>query len=311
MKINVYNEYDPLKTVIIGDASKLYFPDSHAIENEENKPWWEKLRNNTIFPLLRGKKVPYFITKQYQKELADFEKLLKEHQVEVLKLEPIDYPATLPPKEMGMGQMYARDSAMSVGDLFIEGNLQIDMRKKERLGYQKIVADLKKNKKVATMSQHETACLEGGDVIVDYPNVFVGIGKYASNLPGVNWLRKQLDSSWKIIPIRIKDSAILHLDCCMTIIGPKTAIICREVLEELPEELADFTFIDIDKKVRQEMAGNVLVLGNKKVVVQKRHKKLQEDLKKHGFTPLPLSFTWHAFLEGAFRCASCPLEREK
>ncbi|MEX2784248.1 dimethylarginine dimethylaminohydrolase family protein [Streptococcus sp. H49] len=309
--IHICNEYDPLKKVIIGDASWLYFPDSHAIENEENKPWWEKLRNNIIFPLLRDKKVPQFITRQFQKELAAFEALLKENHIDVLKVDPIDYPSSLPPQEMGMGQMYARDSAMAVGDVFIEGNLQIDMRKKERLGYQKIIDKIRTDSKVVTMSQSDSAYLEGGDVLVDYPNVFVGIGKYASNMSGINWLRKQLDESWNIVPIYLKDDSILHLDCCMTIIGPKTAIICREVLEELPEELSDFTFIDIDKKVRQEMAGNVLVLGDNKVVVQKRHKKLQEDLRAHGFTPLPLSFTWHALLEGAFRCASCPLERGK
>ncbi|AXQ78608.1 arginine deiminase [Streptococcus chenjunshii] len=311
MKINVYNEYSPLKRVIIGDASELYFPDSHAIENEKNKPWWEKLRNNVIFPLLRDRKVPMIITKQFQKELAAFEALLKANHVEVLKVDPIDYPSSLPPQEMGMGQMYARDSAMSVGNVFIEGNLQIEMRKKERLGYQTIITEISASNKVASIPQEDAVYLEGGDVIVDYPNIFVGIGKYASNLSGVNWLRKQLDASWNIVPIYLKDDSILHLDCCMTIIGPKTAIICRDVLEELPQELSDFTFIDIDKKVRQEMAGNVLVLGDKKVVVQQRHKKLQEDLRAHGFTPLPLSFTWHALLEGAFRCATCPLERGK
>lgn len=310
MKVNVYNEYDPLKSVIIGDATRLYFPDRHDIENEAGKPWWEKLRNNTIFPLLRGNKVPNFIAKAFQKELANFEKLLQENHVEVLKVDPIKPVQTDNPMELGMGQMYARDSAMAVGDIFIEGNLRFDMRKKERLGYQKILTELKKDNRVESMSQTDIPCLEGGDVLVDYPNVFVGIGKYASNLSGLNWLRNQLDSSWNVVPIHIKDGGILHLDCCMTIVGPKTAIICPEVLEELPKELADFTFIEIDKKVRQEMAGNVLVLGNKKIIVQKRHKQLQEDLKKHGFIPLPLSFSWHAFLEGAFRCASCPLERE-
>lgn len=310
MKINIYNEYAPLKTVIIGNASHLFFPDSHAIENEESKPWWEKLRNKLIFPLLRGRKVPAFITKRFQKELTAFETLLLKNQVDVLKIDAITPPKTDNPAELGMGQMYARDSAISVGDLFIEGNLQIDMRKKERLGYQRIVDEIKKDNKVTTMSQDEPIYLEGGDVLVDYPNVFVGIGKYASNMSGINWLRKQLDNSWNVVPVYLKDDGILHLDCCMTIIGPKIAIICREVLEELPKELSDFTFIDIDKKIRQEMAGNVLVLGHNKVIVQERHKQLQEDLKKHGFTPLPLSFSWHAFLEGAFRCVSCPLERQ-
>ncbi|WP_273712712.1 dimethylarginine dimethylaminohydrolase family protein [Leuconostoc mesenteroides] len=317
MKINVYNEYDPLKEVIIGDATKLYFPDTHEIEQEEHTAKWKQFMTKHIYTLLRGKKVPSFLAKKFQRELAEFQRILETHGVKVHHVDSVT-PTKLDP--YGMGQMYVRDSAMSVGEHFIEGNVQIEMRKIERRGYQRIVAAINDKNQVHTLNQKDKIYLEGGDVIVNYPYVFVGIGKYASNEAGAKWLQSILDKDyeneivdkpWKVVPVYLNDDAILHLDCCMTIIGPKTAIIHKPVLKDLPKELVDYKFIDIDAKTRKEMGGNVLVIGPKKVIVQKRHTALQEALKNEGYTVIPIVFTWHSLLDGALRCASCPLVREK
>ncbi|MGO3317274.1 MAG: dimethylarginine dimethylaminohydrolase family protein [Leuconostoc mesenteroides] len=297
MKINVYNEYDPLKEVIIGDATKLYFPDTHEIEQEEHTAKWKQFMTKHIYTLLRGKKVPSFLAKKFQRELAEFQRILETHGVKVHHVDSVT-PTKLDP--YGMGQMYARDSAMSVGEHFIEGNVQIEMRKIERRGYQRIVAAINDKNQVHTLNQKDKIYLEGGDVIVNYPYVFVGIGKYASNEAGAKWLQSILDKDyeneivdkpWKVVPVYLNDDAILHLDCCMTIIGPKTAIIHKPVLKDLPKELVDYKFIDIDAKTRKEMGGNVLVIGPKKVIVQKRHTALQEALKNEGYTVIPIVIT--------------------
>lgn len=317
MKINVYNEYDPLKAVIIGNAEKLYFPDTHEIEQEDHTAKWKQFLTKHIYTLLRGKKVPHFLTKKFQRELAEFKRILEANGVQVYTVDSVTPTFNDP---YGMGQMYARDSTMCVGEHLIEGNVQIEMRKIERRGYQTIIKKIAENNQVHTLDQKEEIYLEGGDVIVNYPYVFVGIGKYASNEAGARWLQQVLDEDtekhvvekpWKVIPIYLKDDAILHLDCCMTIIGPKTALIHKPVLKELPEEMADYHFIEIDAKTRHEMGGNVLVIGPKKVIVQKRHTALQRALEENGYTVISIGFTWHALLDGALRCASCPLVREK
>ncbi|MFT8319890.1 MAG: arginine deiminase family protein [Bacillus sp. (in: firmicutes)] len=309
MNITIYNEYDPLEKVIIGSAESLYFPDAHEIEQEEGMPAWKQFLTNYVYRMLKGKKVPELIKRQFKKELYSLKKLLEDHGVEVLTVDPI-----IPKTEdaPGIGQMFARDSVISLGNQLIEGNLQIEMRKKELLGYQKIIDMVSNNNDILSVPTKEDIFLEGGDVIIDKPYIFVGVGKYASNLAGVEWLRSHLDNSWHVVPIQLSNDAILHLDCCMTIVGPKKAIIHRESLQQpLPKELSDYKFIEIDGKTRKQMGSNVLVIGPNKVIVQKRHRKLQKSLKQAGFTVLPLSFTWHALLDGAFRCASCPLSRTR
>lgn len=309
MNITIYNEYDPLEKVIIGSAESLYFPDTHEIEQEEGMTAWKQFVTKHVYPRIKGKKVPEFVKRQFKKELSSLKTLLEEQGVEVLTVDPVIPKAEDVP---GIGQMYARDSVMCLDEYLIEGNLQIDMRKKELLGYKKIIEGISRENQVLSVPTEGEIYLEGGDVIIDKPYVFVGVGKYASNLAGVQWLREHLDDSWKVIPIQLANDAILHLDCCMTIIGPKTAIIHRDSLQQpLPKELSDFRFIEIDEKTRKQMGSNVLVIGPNKVVVQKRHRALQESLKKAGFTVFPLSFTWHALLDGAFRCATCPLSRTR
>lgn len=89
-----------------------------------------------IYTLLRGKKVPSFLAKKFQRELAEFQRILETHGVKVHHVDSVT-PTKLDP--YGMGQMYARDSAMSVGEHFIEGNVQIEMQKLNDVGIKELL----------------------------------------------------------------------------------------------------------------------------------------------------------------------------
>jgi N-dimethylarginine dimethylaminohydrolase len=105
-------------------------------------------------------------------------------------------------------------------------------------------------------------------------------------------------------------SGILHLDCCLTLIGPRLGIIHRDSLvQPLPPPLNTYEFIEVDARTRHELGTNALVLDEKTIVVQSRHHHLQRQLRERGFHIIPLDFTWHARLGGAFRCATVPLRR--
>ncbi|MCQ2011360.1 arginine deiminase family protein [Sporolactobacillus sp. STSJ-5] len=306
--IHIVNEYDPLKTVVLGIADKLYFPGTHDIEMEDESAWWKKLLNVLIYRNLERKRVPSFLEKKFQKELRNFEQVLKTQGIEVIHLDEV---VPLENESSGLGQMYARDAVFCVGENMIAGNLQIEMRKKERRGFESIFSKYDDGTHVQKLDPQGSAFLEGGDVMVDYPYVYVGIGKYASNMEGAEWLQKFLGSEVKVVPVHLKNEGILHLDCCMTIIGEKTGIIHRPSLEDpLPYPLNTYDFIEVDSKVRHEMGTNVLVLAPDQVVVQKRHKDLQKELQDRGYEVFPLDFTWHTRLDGAFRCTTCPVVRE-
>ncbi len=307
MKISVYNEWSPLEEVVLGIAPELYFPATHPIELEPVNPWWRRALTVMLSTIAKGRRVPACITNKYVAELEALQKVLIEHGVKVYRPAPI---TPLAKESLGLAQMFARDPIMAVGNTLIVGQLQIEMRHKERRGFDSLLAELTRNSERVVSIPSNDIFLEGGDVMIDLPYVYVGVGKYGSNTKGVEWLQSQLGTAVKVVPVPLATSGILHLDCCMTLIGPRLGIIHRESLvSPLPPPLDTYEFIEVDAHTRQELGTNVLILDPKTIIVQLRHVQLQQDLQEHGFRVIPLDFSWHTQLDGAFRCATAPIRR--
>lgn len=306
-QISVNNEWSQLEEVVLGIAPELYFPAIHPIELESVNPWWRRASAVMLYAIAKGRRVPAWITQKYVAELEALRKVLLEHGVTVHRPAPITPLAEEPP---GLGQMFARDPIMAVGNILIVGQLQIEMRHKERRGLDSLLSNLASNSTHVVSIPSDDIILEGGDVIVDLPFVYVGVGKYGSNRKGVEWLQSQLGSAVTVVPVPLVVPGILHLDCCMTLIGPRLGIIHRESLvSPLPPPLDAYEFIEVDARTRQELGTNVLVLDPKTIIVQSRHVQLQKNLRERGFRVIPLDFSWHTRLDGAFRCATAPIRR--
>lgn len=304
---NVYNEYDSLKEVFLGTANTLYFPQSHDIEKEENSTALSRFLTKCIYPLFSGKKVPDWIARKFRKEEEELLKILLEYGVKVHRPNDV-VPLTSEP--LGLGQMFARDPIITVGNTTLNSSLQIPMRQKENRGFDTLLEKLTSNGVRVENLKEQMAFLEGGDVIVDFPYIFVGQSKYGSNQKGINWLKSIVGNTFEIIPVLITDPSVLHLDCAMTIIGNNKGIIHRKSLQaELPEPLSKYDFIEVDDKTAKQLGTNVLVINPNTIVVQKRHKKLIKSLTEKNFKVVPIDFTWHTLLGGAFRCATSPLNR--
>lgn len=308
-QVSVYSEYQTLKEVFVGTANVLYFPESHDIETEEKATGISKLLSKRIYPKFAGKKVPDWLARKFRKEEEALLSVLKEHNVIIHRPDDV---VPLPNEPLGLGQMYARDPIISVGNTTLNSQLQIPMRRKENRGFKNLLTKLAENGVRVETLREEDVYLEGGDVIVDYPYIFVGQSKYGSNQKGIKWLEKIVGNTFEIIPVEITDPSVLHLDCALTIIGYKKGIIHRKSLTaDLPEPLNTYEFIEVDDKTAKQLGTNVLMLNPATVLVQKRHKKLKRALESKGFNVIPLKFTWHARLGGAFRCATSPIFRTR
>lgn len=307
--MSIYNEYAKLKEVILGISPKIFMQSELPSPMEAGLSWMEKLSNKIGYAIYKNKSIPESISRKYKNELEELNKALIANGVKVHRLESIE---PMPKEPEGLIQMFARDPAMTIGKNFIIGNLQIPMRKKEYRGYSQLTPHIEaKGLTVTRIDLNTDIFLEGGDVIVDYPYVFVGINTYATNLAGLKWLENALTNDFQVIPVFIDDPTIMHLDCCLTIIGPKLAVINKESLKQpLPYPLNEYQFIEVDSKARKELGTNVLVIDPRTIIVQARHLDLQNKLKEKGFKVIPIDFTNHAKTHGAFRCATCPIIRE-
>lgn len=308
-QISVHNEWSRLEEVVLGIAPDLYFPAIHPIELESVNPWWRRVSSAMLCAVAKGRRVPAWITRKYVVELEVLRKVLITHGVTVHRPTPVTPLAEEP---LGLGQMFVRDPIMAVGNILVVGQLQIEMRRKERRGLASLLSALSDNSTRVISVSSDDIFLEGGDVIVDLPYVYVGVGNYGSNIKGVEWLQSQLGTTAKVIPVPLAVSGVLHLDCCMTLIGPRLGIIQREsLINPLPPPLNTYEFIEVDARTRQELGTNVLVLDAKTIIIQSRHVQLQQSLRERGFRVIPLDFGWHARLGGAFRCATAPIRRNK
>jgi N-dimethylarginine dimethylaminohydrolase len=232
---------------------------------------------------------------------------LLDHDVVVHHPIPIE---PLPGEPAGLGQMFPRDPIMAIGNIMIDGNMRMDLRHKERRGLDVLLEKLAHGGAQITPVPSKEMYLEGGDVIIDLPYVYVGVGKYASNLDGATWLQTQLGKAAKVVPVPLEITGIQHLDCCMTLIGPRSGIIHLDALSQpLPPPLNSYEFITVDAQTRQELGTNVLVLDPETIIVQARHTRLRRQLEKKHFNVIPLKFGWHALIGGAFRCATAPIRR--
>ncbi len=306
--MGVYNEYSQLREVILGISGKIFIADKIPPEVEKELSLAKKQAFKMAYRVFKKKPLPKFFTKRISNELEGFLSVLNNHGVVVHRLEPI---LPLQDEPEGLSQMFARDPGMTVGDQFFFGSARTAARNKEKRGYTNLLAKIgQAGLKISKIEDEAGVFLEGGDVIIDYPYIYVGMKKRATNLAGLEWLTEKVGTEFKVIPVDVIDPRIQHLDCCMTVVGPNIVVINRESLRDpLPDPLRSYTRIEVDAKTRQQLGTNVFVINRETIVVQKRHRDLQQKLSSHGFNVIQLEFSAHARFQGGFRCTTCPINR--
>jgi len=239
-------------------------------------------------------------------ELAHLEHTLGTHGVHCTR---VDELAVQPGEEPGLSQNFPRDLMVVIGDTIVRLRPRCPSRKKEERSIDSIIESFKQNgTRVIEMPPGPEMHLEGGDVLVDLPTVYVGVS-HGTSLRAVEWLAAEFPEL-NVVPIHLRSSMDGHLDCCLALIGPKTLIAHLPALKNgLPNTLRDRDVIHVDARVKRELGTNVLMLDPQTAIVQKRHVSLQKELMGRGFTVIPLPFDTHANSEGAFRCATIPLHR--
>lgn len=212
--------------------------------------------------------------------LAD---VLKQREVDVLKV-----PA---------GSI--RDGLFAVGGRLIAGSLRANSRRAEAASLCGLVAPALT---VPAGSDNEVdgPFLEGGDVILNGGEVYVGMSGNASNMEGIDWLTAALSGERKVVPMAMR-SSVRHLEDVLALLRPGLLIQCRPLLVDgLPRALRDWQSIDIAPEER----ANVLVLDEGHVIVDRAQSRLADELARRGIEAISVG------LGGGPRSAHCALLRE-
>ena len=227
------------------------------------------------------------------KQHQEFEKLLREHGVEVI---------ILPSSEQFPEQVFTRDIGFTVGEEVFVSEMASDIRKGEEEALEEFLEDEE------IPYQTTTDRVEGGDVIVDRDKVYVGISSRTSD-KAVRNLQRDLPKH-NIIRVPFNEK-YLHLDCVFNILSPEIGLIFPEALSaDMVETLSkSYKLIEVSPEEQFTMGTNVLSIGDGKVFSLPQNKQVNAAMRAHGFEVIEIDFSEIIKSGGSFRCCSMPLER--
>ena len=228
------------------------------------------------------------------KQHEDFEKTLKEHGVEVIKL---------PSSAQFPEQVFTRDIGFTVGDDIFVAEMASDIRQ----GEEEVLEEWLEDEDIPF--QTTTDRVEGGDVIVDRGTLYVGISSRTSE-EAVRKLRRDLPD-YEIIQVPFNEK-YLHLDCVFNILSPEVGLIFPEALDQETIDMlsAKHKLIEVSEEEQFTLGTNVLSIGDKKVFSLPQNKNVNAQMRAHGFEVIEVDFSEIIKSGGSFRCCSMPVVRE-
>ncbi|MCG8546749.1 MAG: amidinotransferase [Alphaproteobacteria bacterium] len=153
----------------------------------------------------------------------------------------------------------------------------------------------------------------GRDIFVAKSNV--------TNALGIEWLRRHLGDTYRIHEIESRCRTPMHIDSTFVPLAPGKMLVNPEYLDvdRLPPILKtwDILVAPEPKKLPAKtfsmcskwIAINVLMLDEKRVIVERNQEALINALKDWGFEPIPCPFIYFTPFGGAFHCATLDIRR--
>jgi N-dimethylarginine dimethylaminohydrolase len=303
LQLNIKNETSRLRVVVLGSAN-------------QNGP------TPTIDEAYDPKSLEHILAGTYPKEedmileMEAFHQVFEKYGVTVFRPKVIE----------NYNQIFVRDIGFVIDDIFIKSNILPD-REHELDAIQYVIDQINPKKVVRPP---EEVHIEGGDVMLWNDYVFIGTYKGSdykdyitarTNREGVQFI-KDLFPHKKIkefdlikSKIEARDNA-LHLDCCFQPVGESKGIIYKRGFREE----ADYLFLvnlfgaenlfHITREEMYEMNSNVFSIDTNVVVSEKNFTRLNNWLRKNGFTVEEIPYSEIAKQEGLLRCSTLPLIRE-
>lgn len=303
MVLNVKNETDPLKSVVLGQPHSMgKTPD---LDDTYDAKSYESVKNN-VYP----------IEEAIANEMTAFENVLVKYEVEVLR------PNILP----NCNQVFARDVAFVIDDKIITSNIIPD-RADEQDAYAPVYGQVAFNK---IYNLPEKAHVEGGDIVLYNDIVFVGTytkhdyskTKTArTNKYAIDFLT-ELFPNKRFIPLDLKKNdkdpyrGILHLDCTFMPVGKGKALIYRDGFAKVE----DYNFLinlfgrknvfEISTEEMYWMYTNVFSISPEVVVSEEHFTRMNRHMTDvWGLTVETVPYREVSKMGGLLRCSTLPLVR--
>ncbi len=303
LQIRIKNETSRLRAVVLGTA----------ISNGPTPTKEEAYDPKSLEHILAG---TYPIEADMIAEMEAFNAVFTKYDVTVYRPEIIE----------NYNQIFTRDIGFVIEDVFVKSNILPD-RERELDAIQYVIDQINPAKVVRPP---EEVHIEGGDVMVWNDHIFIGTYKgsdYSSyitartNMFGVNYIKElfpnKIVKEFDLVKSRLeaRDNA-LHLDCCFQPVGTDKGIIYKSGFREESDYLylvklfGKENLFHITREEMYHMNSNVFSIAPDVVVSEKNFTRLNNWLRKQGFTVEEIPYAEIAKQEGLLRCSTLPLIRD-
>lgn len=303
INLSVQNETSKLRAVVLGTAkSNGPVP---TIEEAYDPKSLEHIKAGT-----------YPVEKDMVAEMEAFNKVFEKYNVKVYRPNLIE----------NYNQIFSRDIAFVIDNKLFKSNILPD-REKEIDAIQYVLDQIDQRNIVKASDDIH---FEGGDVMLWNNHIFIGTYKgddyknyitARTNMKGVNFIKNLFPN--KIVKefdlvksnTNAKENA-LHLDCCFQPVGTNKAIIHKEGFRNINDYnyLVDLFGVEnlfhITKDEMYQMFSNVFSISPEVVVSEKNFVRLNNWLRKEGFTVEEIPYAEISKQEGLLRCSTMPLIRD-
>lgn len=303
LQLNIQDETSRLKAVVLGTA-----------ENNGPTPTVEEAYDPKSLEHIKAGTYP--LEADMIAEMEAFDHVFQKYDVKVYR------PEIIP----NYNQIFTRDIGFVIDDVFIKANILPD-RERELDAIQYIIDQMNPKKVVRPP---EEVHIEGGDVMLWNNHVFIGTYKGSdykeyitarTNLAGVNYIKQlfptKIVKEFDLVKSKIepRDNA-LHLDCCFQPVGKDKGIIYKSGFREeadymyLVKLFGKENLFHIEREEMYHMNSNVFSIAPDVVVSEKNFTRLNNWLRKKGFTVEEIPYAEISKQEGLLRCSTLPLIRE-
>jgi len=304
LKIQSRNEWDTLKSVVVGSARGANWPSHDPVfaQESQNTAWKET-------PVPTGP-VPVEIIDQAQKELDSLSDTLTSLGVTVYRPTDIDFVA-----RQGMYNYCPRDRLLVAGNTIVDPAMMYPCRDMELDAYREIV-DSAEN--YLHMPRHEGMVLDAANVC-RMNDTWLYLESRSGNQKAYQWLCDQFPN----INIELCNFySGVHIDSTIVPLREGLVLVngARVTAENLPKCLADWEVVYVHDVVEQGfyqypyaskwIALNMLVVNPNLVIMDADQTEIHSILKKRGIECIPHKLSHSRTLGGGFHCVTLDLWRE-
>jgi N-dimethylarginine dimethylaminohydrolase len=302
--ISSFNEWDPLKKIIVGDATHANWPVNDPVfKLESEKTLWKDT------PVPRGP-VPQWIIDEANEDLNQLATTLTKLGVEVERPEPLNFQT-----HDGMYNYCPRDRFIVHGSTVIDPAMMYPCRNMELQCYYDLVDSAKT---YLHMPRNEGMILDAANVL-RLNDKMLFLESASGNRAAYDWLCEQMPE----VDIELCNFyAGVHIDS--TIVALREGLVMlnasRVNFDTVPKVFDGWQKIWVNDVVAQDfheypyaskwIAMNMLVVDPHTVIVDQHQIELIKTLESYKFTVIPMELRHSRTLGGGFHCVTLDTWRE-